>query len=78
MMGQRRTSFDEALKTTKPLPMPKVAPPEKILDALKKVPELEDSDMIEAYQKLIINECLFQAFMVLPENFRKIYLLTLP
>jgi hypothetical protein len=78
MMGEMRTSFDEALKATEPLSMPKVTPPAEILDALKKVPELEDADIITAYQKLTINERVFEAFMALPMNFRKTYLLTLP
>jgi hypothetical protein len=47
MMGQMRAYFDEALKTTEPLP------PTKILDALKKI-GLENSDMVRAYGKLII------------------------
>jgi hypothetical protein len=34
IMGQMRTSFDKALKTTKPLSIPKVTPPSKILDAV--------------------------------------------
>jgi hypothetical protein len=43
MMGELRASFDQALKTTEPLPMRKVTPPTEILDALKKVPGLEDN-----------------------------------
>jgi hypothetical protein len=78
MMGQMRTSFDEALKTAEPLPMPKATPPTEILDALKKVEGLEDSDMLVAYGKLIVNERLFEALMALPENLRKPWLLTLP
>jgi hypothetical protein len=78
MMGQMRTSFDEVLKTTEPLSIPKVTPPSEILDALQKVPDLEDSDVLKAYGKLIINERLFEAFMALPEKFKKPYLLSLP
>jgi hypothetical protein len=78
MLGEMRTSFDEALKAIEPLSMPKVTPPAEILDALKKAPELEDADIIKAYQKLTINERVFEAFMALPMNFRKTYLLTLP
>jgi hypothetical protein len=78
MMGQMRTSFDEALKTTEPLSIPKVTPPSEILDALQKVPDLEDSDVLKAYGKLIVNERLFEAFMALPEKFKKPYLLSLP
>uniref|UniRef100_A0ACD5T919 Uncharacterized protein n=1 Tax=Avena sativa TaxID=4498 RepID=A0ACD5T919_AVESA len=78
MMGQMKTSFDEALKTTEPLPMPKVTPPTEILDALKKVQGLGDSDIITAYTKLTANERSFESFMALPENLKKNYLLALP
>ncbi|XBI76160.1 hypothetical protein VPH35_069430 [Triticum aestivum] len=76
MMGKMKMSFDDALKTTEPLPMPKVTPPTEILAALKKVPDLEDSDMLRAYGKLIANERLFEALMALPEELRKPWLLT--
>jgi hypothetical protein len=78
IIGQTRTSFDETLKTTEPLCIPKVTPPSKILDALQRIPDLEDSDVLEAYGKLIVNERLFEAFMALPEKFKKPYLLSLP
>jgi hypothetical protein len=55
-----------------------VTPPSKILDALQRIPDLEDSDVLEAYGKLIVNERLFEAFMALPEKFKKPYLLSLP
>ena len=77
MMGQMKMSFDDALKSTEPLPMPKVTPPTEILDALKKIPDLEATDMLRAYGKLIVNEHLFEALMALPEEFRKPWLLTL-
>jgi hypothetical protein len=35
MMGEMRTSLNDALRTTEPLPMPKVTSPTEILDALK-------------------------------------------
>jgi hypothetical protein len=78
MMGQMRTSFDEALKTTEPLSMPKVTPPTEILDVLKGIEGLEESDMLRAYGKLIVNERLFEALMALPDTLRKPWLLTLP
>ncbi|XBI76646.1 hypothetical protein VPH35_069857 [Triticum aestivum] len=71
MMGKMKMSFNDALKTTEPLPMPKVTPPTEILAALKKVPDLQDSDMLRAYGKLIVNERLFEALMALPEELRK-------
>ena len=77
MMGQMQMSFDNALKTVDPLPMPKVTPPTEILDALKEIPDLAESDMLRAYGKLIVNERLVEALMALPEQFRKPWLLTL-
>uniref|UniRef100_A0ACD5TD53 Uncharacterized protein n=1 Tax=Avena sativa TaxID=4498 RepID=A0ACD5TD53_AVESA len=78
MIGKMSTFFDDAMKATEPLPMPKVTFPAEILAALEKVDGLEESDMITAYAKLIINERLYEAFMSLPEKFKKNYLLTLP
>jgi hypothetical protein len=77
MMGKMMTSFDESLKTTEPLPMPKVTPPTEIYDALKKL-SLEESDLLRAYGKLIINERLFEALKALPEEIKKPWLLSLP
>ena len=56
MMGEVKMPFEDAMKSTEPLPMPKVTPPTEILDALKKIPDLEDNDMLRAYGKLIVNE----------------------
>jgi hypothetical protein len=78
MMGQMRTSFDDALKTADPLPMPKATPPTEILVALQKVQGLEDADMLRAYGKLIVNERLFEALMALPDTLRKPWLMTVP
>ena len=78
MMGDMRTTFGDALKTVQPLSMPKVTSPTKILDALRKVEHLEDDDMLIAYGKLIKDERLFEALMVLPESLRKRWLLNLP
>uniref|UniRef100_A0ACD6AJQ7 Uncharacterized protein n=1 Tax=Avena sativa TaxID=4498 RepID=A0ACD6AJQ7_AVESA len=41
MIGKMSTSFDDAMKATEPLPMPKVTPPAEILAALEKVDGLE-------------------------------------
>jgi hypothetical protein len=46
--------------------------------ALQKVEGLEDSDMLRAYEKLIVNERLFEALMALPDTLRKPWLMTLP
>ena len=77
MMGEVKMTFQDALKSTEPLSMAKVTPPTEILDALKKVPNLEDSDMLRAYGKLIVNGRLVEALMALPEGLRKAWLLTL-
>jgi hypothetical protein len=62
-----RASFDEDLKTTESLPMPKVNPPTKIIDAPNKV-GLKNSDMVRAYIKLIINERLFEGHLCFWRN----------
>ena len=54
-----------------------MTPPTEILDALKEIPDLAESDMLRAYGKLIVNERLVEALMALPEQFRKPWLLTL-
>ena len=77
MMGQMQMSFDNALKTVDPLPMPKVTSPTEILDAIKKVPDLAESDMLRACGKLIVNGRLIEALMALPAEFRKPWLLSL-
>jgi hypothetical protein len=78
MMGDMTKSFDEALKTTEPLPMPKVTPPTEVLAEVKKVDGLGDSEIITAYAKLTANERSFECFMALPEDMKKAYLLALP
>lgn len=77
MMGQMRTSFDEALKATEPIPMPKVTPPTEIYDMLKKL-DLENCDLLKAYGKLTVNERLVEALTALPDDMKKPWLLTLP
>ncbi|CAM0948163.1 unnamed protein product [Alopecurus aequalis] len=82
MMGDMKTTFGDALKTTEPVPMPmpkepKVTPPTEILDVLQKVPGLGDDDMLMAYGKLIKDERLVEALIALPLTLRKKWLLTL-
>jgi hypothetical protein len=55
MMEEIRTYFDEALKATDPLPMPKVTPPTEIYDAVKKI-GLEDSYMLRAYHQTLLGK----------------------
>ena len=76
MLGDMKTSFNDALKSTEPLPMPQVTPAE-ILAALQMIPDLDRCDMLKSYGKLILNECLFQALMELPMDMRKEWLLML-
>ena len=77
MLADTKTSFRDALKSTGPLPLPQVTSPAKIFAALEQIPDLARCDLLWAYGKLILNECLFQAFMELPMDFRKEWLLTL-
>jgi hypothetical protein len=72
-----KTSFNDALKTTEPLPLPQVTSPAGILAALDMIPDLSQSDKLRAYGKLILSERLFQALMELPMAFRKEWLLML-
>ena len=73
MLGDMKTSFRDALKSTEPLPLPQVTSPAKILAALEQIPDLARCDLLRAYGKLILNERLFQALM----DFRKEWLLML-
>jgi hypothetical protein len=77
MLGDMKTSFNDALKTTEPLPLPQVTSPADILAALDMIPDLSQSDKLRAYGKLILSERLFQALMELPMAFRKEWLLML-
>ncbi|KAG2624821.1 hypothetical protein PVAP13_3KG176300 [Panicum virgatum] len=77
MLGDMKTSFNDALKSIEPLPMPQVTPPAEILAALQMIPDLDRCDMLKSYGKLILNERLFQALMELPMDMRKEWLLML-
>jgi hypothetical protein len=77
MLGDMKTSFSDALKTTKPLPLPQVTSPAEILAALDMIPDFSQSDKLRVYGKLILSERLFQALMELPMAFRKEWLLML-
>lgn len=48
MIGEMRTTFKDALKTTDPLPLPKVTAPSKTLAALELIPELAEADMLRS------------------------------
>jgi hypothetical protein len=78
MLGDMRTTFQEALKSTDPIPLPKVTPPSQILDALKLIPNMAHHDLLRAYAKLTVNERLVEALMDLPVEFRKDWLSMLP
>jgi hypothetical protein len=65
MLGDMKSSFNDALKSTEPLPLPHVTPPTEILATLKMIPNLSTRDMLKSYGKLILNECLYQSLLEL-------------
>jgi hypothetical protein len=65
MLGDMKSSFNDALKSTKPLPLPHVTPPAEILATLEMIPDLSTRDMLKSYGKLILNERLYQALLEL-------------
>ena len=77
MLGEMRCTFQEALKSTEPLPMSKVTPPAEILAVLKNIPNLVGPELLRAYGKLTANERTFESLMALPEDMRKPWLLSL-
>ncbi|PVH39060.1 hypothetical protein PAHAL_5G426000 [Panicum hallii] len=77
MLGDMKTSFNDALKSTEPLPLPHVTPPAEIFASLQMIPDVARCDMLKSYGKLILNECLFQALMELPMDTKKEWLLML-
>ncbi|PAN31945.1 hypothetical protein PAHAL_5G451600 [Panicum hallii] len=77
ILGDTKTSFNDSLKSTEPLPMPSVTSPAEILATLQMVPDLARSDMLKCYGKFILNERLFQALLELPMDMRKKWLLLL-
>lgn len=77
MLGDMKSTFRDALKTTDPIPLPKVTSPAEILAALEMIPDLPHIDQLRAYGKLILNERLFEALMQLPMASRKDWLMTL-
>lgn len=78
MMGDMKAEFQEVLKTTDPLTLPKVTPSAEILVALQIIPDLAECDMLKAYEKLSLSEHLFESLMELPMTLRKAWLMTLP
>ncbi|CAL5036409.1 unnamed protein product [Urochloa decumbens] len=77
MLGDMRTSFQDALKANEPLSMPQATPPAQILATLEEIPDLARSDLLWSYGKLILSERLVQALMELPMDMRKEWLLML-
>ncbi|KAL6606671.1 hypothetical protein ACP70R_042324 [Stipagrostis hirtigluma subsp. patula] len=72
-----KTSFQDAMKSTEPIPLPQVTSPAEILAALEMIPNFGRSDLLRSYGKMILSERLFQALMELPMSFRKEWLLLL-
>ena len=77
MLGDMKTSFKDALKSTEPLPLPHVTPTAEIFATPQMIPDFARCDMLKSYGKLILNERLFQALMELPMAMRKECLLML-
>ena len=77
MLGDMKTSFGDAMKSTEALQPPQVTPPSVILATLDGIPDLSRSDKLRAYAKLIHSERSFHALMELPVEFRKEWLLML-
>lgn len=78
MMGDMKSEFQEALKTTDPVTLPKVTPSAEILAALQTIPNLAEGDMLRAYGRLSTSERLVESLMELPMTLRKAWLMTLP
>ena len=84
MVGELRMTFEEAITSTVPLPLPpppaapKVTPSSEILVELKKIPDLVGNDLLIAYAKVTANERTFESLMALPMEMRKAWLMTLP
>jgi hypothetical protein len=74
MLGDLRTSFTEAIKSTEPLPMPEITPPSTILAALEDIHDFSKTDKLRAYGKLVRTERLFHALMELLLEYRKEWL----
>lgn len=77
-MGDMKSEFQEALKTTDPVTLPKVTPSAEILAALQTIPNLAEGDMLRAYGRLSTSERLVESLMELPMTLRKAWLMTLP
>ena len=77
MLGDVKTSFADAMKSTEPVQANQATSPSVVLAALADIPELSKTDKLRAYAKLILNECLFHALLELPMEDRKEWLLML-
>jgi hypothetical protein len=77
MLGDIKTSFGNALKSTEPIPLPQMTPPVEILAALEMIPDVARSDLLHCYGKLILSERLFQSLLQLPMELRKEWLVML-
>jgi hypothetical protein len=77
MLGDMKSSFNDALKSTEPLPLPHVTPPAEILATLEMIPDFSTRYMLKSYGKLILNERLYQALLELSMAMRKDWLLIL-
>ncbi|CAM0946196.1 unnamed protein product [Alopecurus aequalis] len=77
MLGDVKTSFAEAMKSTEPSQAHQATSPSVVLAALADIPDLSKTDKLRAYAKLILSERLFHALLELPMEDRKEWLLML-
>jgi hypothetical protein len=70
MLGDMKTIFDDALKSTKQLQMPQVTPPSVIFATLEAIRDMSQTDKLRVYGKLILSERLY-AILELSMEVRK-------
>jgi hypothetical protein len=59
MLGDMKTIFDDALKSTKQLQMPQVTSLSVIFATLEAIPDMSQTDKLRVYGKLILSERLY-------------------
>ena len=77
MLGDVKTSFADAMKSTEPSQAHQATSPSVVLAALADIPDLSKTDKLRAYAKLILSERLFHALLELPMEDKKEWLLML-
>jgi hypothetical protein len=77
MLGDMKSSFADALKSTEPLQIPQVTSPLVILSTLEAIHDMSQTDKLQAYGKLILSDRILHALLELPMGVRKELLLML-